>query len=86
MSKRFQTICKGLALALVIGIGVATLVQFPDEPLAPCQGPGGYCGKQGQPHTAADYSRYRDWTTAQFAVLGLGLIGLVIIERGKPKP
>jgi len=85
MSKRFPTIFKGGFLASILAFGLVYLVQFPDEPIRPCHGPGGFCGKQGQPHTAADYIRYRDWTMAHLIFVALGAIGLVIIELRKPK-
>ncbi|HTT99224.1 MAG TPA: hypothetical protein VMF58_14330 [Rhizomicrobium sp.] len=85
MRKRFLTICRACIVVGISVFGFANLLLFPDQPLGRCDGPGGYCGKHGEPHTAADFYRYRDSQMALFVAFAVGLIGLVIIEWKKPK-
>lgn len=69
-------------------------IRFPDGPIHACvpgrayavkQHPEGYCGKQGQPHTLADYRSYREWTTAMLVGWPFGLVLLIILHYANRK-
>jgi hypothetical protein len=49
-------------------------VRLRDAPIHECAT--GYCGKQGQPHTVADYRAFSAWQTTFFIVWPLGLAAL----------
>ncbi len=44
---------------VIVGLFVYGLIRYPDLPIREC--PSGYCGKQGQPHTAAEYRAFNTW-------------------------
>ncbi len=71
------------------GYGMA---RFPDYPIEKCvegrtyllkEHPDGYCGKQGQPHTAADYALFENWQRLLFIGWPVGMAALVILLRWK---
>jgi hypothetical protein len=85
--------CRFLAAAILILL-VATsgvfLVRFPDAPLHRCiegrhylyeHDPDGYCGKQGQPHGAADYAAFARWGNALAFAWPLGMMLIITLDR-----
>lgn len=67
---------------------------FPDAPIGPCgpntrylysNHPFGYCGKQGQSHTATDFHRFTIWQDTLIFLWPLGLGALFLLNRGLPK-
>lgn len=69
-------------VAVMFVVFLYGLVRFPDGPIHPCD-PNGYCGKQGQPHTAQQYRAYRNWETTMLYLWPVGLISLVLLNRGR---
>ena len=47
--------------------------------------PDGYCGKQGQPHTALDFQRFTLWQDVLFWLWPLGMCALIILRSREPK-
>jgi hypothetical protein len=75
-----------LTYVIVIGMGTIFLygaVRFRNAPIHECAT--GYCGKQGQPHTVADYRAFSVWETTFFIVWPLGLAVLYFLQRDKLK-
>ncbi|HEV2162533.1 MAG TPA: hypothetical protein VGR52_09925 [Stellaceae bacterium] len=85
MLKRIHQIlatCVVLVMFATFGYG---LVLFPDAPLKRCVGAhaSGYCGKNGQLYTAADYATFTTWQTTLFIVWPVGLAIVVVLLRPK---
>jgi hypothetical protein len=68
---------------------IYTLGRFPDGPIHKCvagtayaimQHPSGYCGKQGQPHTAQDYNAYEFWTMIMVVVWPVGMASIAALQ------
>ena len=60
--------------------------RFPDNPIHPCA-KHGYCGKQGQPRSVADYEAYVFWRNGMSVLGPLGVACLVILKAsagGRP--
>ena len=55
---------------------------FADAPIKPCE-EHLFCGKQGQPHTEADYQAFNRWETTIFWVWPFCLLAMFLL--GKPK-
>lgn len=66
-------------LAIMLGLLATFAVLYPDAPVQPC--PSGYCGRNGQAHTEADYQRFETFKTALFIVWPAGMLGLFILLR-----
>jgi predicted secreted protein len=47
--------------------------------------PFGYCGKQGQSHTEAEFRQFEIWRTVLFCLWPLGLAAIAILGRGLSK-
>ena len=84
--------CVILVMGAVFFYGVG---RYPDGPIHPCvEGenylikyhPDGYCGKQGQPHTADEYQAFETWQTTFLFVWPLGMAALFILQRKRPNP
>ena len=67
---------------------------FGDGPIEPCgptiayaikQHPDGYCGKQGQPHTLADYQAYEKWSRIFWIGWPIGLGALAFLAYATRK-
>jgi predicted secreted protein len=71
-----------IALVMVV-LFVYGLIRYPDLPIRDC--PSGYCGRQGQPHTAAEYNAFKIWQTTLFIVWPIGMLIMLLLQRGKPK-
>ena len=54
-------------------------LRFPDAPLHACQGPGGYCGKYGKPHSAAEFRGFTLWQNLLFVLWPLGMVAILLI-------
>ena len=72
--------CIGLVMVVLFVYG---LIRYPDLPIREC--PSGYCGRQGQPHTAAEYNAFSIWQTTLFIVWPVGMLIMLLLQRGKPK-
>ena len=68
---------------VMIVLFVYGLIRYPDLPIREC--PSGYCGRQGQPHTAAEYNAFSIWQTTLFIVWPIGMLIMLLLQRGKPK-
>src|SRR6476620_9007383 len=71
-----------IALVMVV-LFVYGLIRYPDLPIREC--PSGYCGRQGQPHTAAEYNAFSRWQTTLFIVWPIGMLTLLLLQRGNTK-
>jgi hypothetical protein len=67
----------------VVVLFVYGLIRYPDLPIREC--PSGYCGKQGQPHTAAEYSAFNAWQIALMIGWPIGIAALLFLQREKLK-
>jgi hypothetical protein len=67
-----------LIMFLVFYYGVFV---YPDSPIDPCSGPTGYCGKQGQPHSLAEYQDFAHWQTTLSIVWPVGMLALAFLYR-----
>jgi hypothetical protein len=79
---------KAQFLAYIIGLVMVVLfvyglIRYPDLPIREC--PGGYCGKQGQPHTAAEYRAFNAWQITLMIGWPIGIAVLLFLQRGKLK-
>ncbi|MES2834408.1 MAG: hypothetical protein V4707_06870 [Pseudomonadota bacterium] len=70
------------------------MIKFPDAPIHLCSAeadyfypshPNGYCGKQGQSHTAEEFGQYRFWEASIFSIWFPGIVLLAAIGYGLPK-
>ena len=77
---RSLSYCIGLVMVVLFAYG---LIRYPDLPIREC--PSGYCGRQGQPHTAAEYNAFSIWQTTLFIVWPIGMLMMLLLQRGKPK-
>jgi hypothetical protein len=57
---RLRKILSFLALAGMAIIFNYGWFKYPDAPIQPCSN-GGYCGKQGQPHSEKEYREFMVW-------------------------
>ncbi|MGF6308943.1 hypothetical protein ABIB82_002580 [Bradyrhizobium sp. i1.8.4] len=73
---RVVTFCAVILMAALFLYG---LVRFPDAPLHMCAS--GYCGKQGRPHTLAEYSDFKAWERTLMICWPIGLIALYFLQR-----
>lgn len=79
-------------LLFAVGIMMLTIffggiVLFPDAPVHECNSLTGYCGKQGQIRTAADFHWFQVWQVTLFAVWVPGSIAIWFLKyfkRGHP--
>lgn len=85
LSERFRKLCEGCIVAVMAAVFILGLALYPDNPIHPCDGPGGYCGKQGQPHTVANYNGFRLWERTILIVWPLGFLGFGLLQIGRPK-
>src|SRR5258707_15532677 len=76
---RSLSYCIGLVMVVLFVYG---LIRYPDLPIREC--PSGYCGRQGQPHTAAEYNAFKIWQTTLFIVWPIGMLTLLLLQRGGP--
>ena len=74
-----------LVIAVMVGLFVYGMIQFPDGPIHICEGGTQYCGKQGQPHSFSDYHRYALWEAAMLVVWPIGLLVAYLVSRKKQK-
>ena len=81
--KHAWKILGGVVMATMLGFLVYGLVRFPDSPIHPC-GDGGYCGKQGRPHSIEDYRAHQFWQTGLMWLWPLGMIALFLIKKKIP--
>jgi hypothetical protein len=70
------------------------LAMFPDAPIHPCAAdrpylyshhPYGYCGKQGQSHTAIDFHNFNTWQNVLFWIWPPGMLCLVLLNINRLK-
>jgi hypothetical protein len=71
-------VADAIILAIMFAAFWYGIFRFPDGPLHPCET--GYCGKQGQPHTATEYRDYLYWSILMLIVWPAGLVGFGLIE------
>lgn len=74
----------GAAIALIMGsLFFYGWFRYPDAPIYKCSGGVGYCGKQGQPHSRADYQAFELWQTVLFILWPVGMLAMFFLGRGK---
>lgn len=92
-SNLFIWFCELIIIAAVscffFGVG-----HFRDGPIHPCEKdrgyfykdhPYGYCGKQGQSHTAADFKSYQEWETITYVLWSLMMLSVASLVRQAKK-
>jgi hypothetical protein len=75
---------KAQLLAYIIALGMVVLfvyglIRYPDLPIREC--PSGYCGRQGQSHTAAEYRAFNAWQITLMIVWPIGIAVLLFLQR-----
>jgi hypothetical protein len=92
MSPSRQRVLSGFIGAIMMIAFVGGVLLFHDGPIGPCSPnipylysnhPFGYCGKQGQSHTAADYHRFLVWEAAMLILWPLGMAALFALRGDK---
>ncbi len=68
---------KAQLLTYIIGL----VFRYPDLPNREC--PSGYCEKQGQPHTAAEYRAFNAWQITLMIGWPIGIAALLFLQREK---
>jgi hypothetical protein len=59
------------------------LIRYPDLPIREC--PSGYCGKQGQPRTAAEYRAFNTWQITLMIGFPIGIAAMLFLQHKKSK-
>ena len=77
-----RKLAAGTIVVLMLGFFFYGVARFPDAPIHSCQAHG-YCGKQGQPHTYADFKAFEFWQTTCFSIWPVGLIALFLLTKRK---
>jgi hypothetical protein len=92
---RTRRILSGCIGTVMIVLFVYVGVRFPDWPIQKCvpgtayaitQHPSGYCGKQGQPHTAEDFHAFEMWETILIYAWPVGIAALAVLQYMRPRP
>ncbi len=79
---------KGIRFALALFVACCFFYffygayEFPDAPIKPCE-EHRFCGKQGQPHTEADYQAFDRWETTIMWGWPLCILAIVALGRSK---
>jgi hypothetical protein len=85
--KRLREILAGGIFAVMAVTLVYGLIRFPDAPIRKCiprpEHPDGYCGKQGQAHTAGEYASFDAWQDTLIYVWLGGMATIVLLRRSK---
>jgi hypothetical protein len=87
-TRKQRPVPKAQLLSYVIGLVMVVLfvyglIRYPDLPIREC--PSGYCGKQGQPHTAAEYRAFNAWQITLLIGWPIGIAALLFLQREKLK-
>jgi hypothetical protein len=79
--KKLRSLAQAIIVAAML---VSMFLGFSDAPIKPCPGqnPLGFCGKQGQPHTLADYQAYRWQSAALLIGWPLGMLFIFLLQGG----
>jgi hypothetical protein len=72
MSPKLENILGACLVGVMAPLFIYGFVAFPDGPIELCQNVVGFCGKQGQKHSEADYRAYNAWETAMLFVWPTG--------------
>jgi len=80
--QRLRKIFSTIVMAYMILLFSYGLLRYPDAPIHPC-GTSGFCGKQGQPHTEADYRQFLVWDSLLAWTWMPGLLVLGLLNRDK---
>ena len=87
--KRLRKVLMIGVVTIMFSAGGYGLVRFPDSPIHKCGAeanylyrvhPYGYCGKQGQSRTAADYASFERWQNTMFVIWPVGLLALAVLQ------
>ncbi len=70
----------------IIGLTMVTIFfygwfRYPDAPLHACGGAMGFCGKQGQPHSLAEYRAFMVWQTSLLIIWPSGMMASFLLNR-----
>ncbi len=68
---RSLSYCIGLVMVVLFVYG---LIRYPDLPIRECPS-----------HTAAEYNAFSIWQTTLFIVWPIGMLIMLLLQRGKPK-
>jgi hypothetical protein len=83
-----QPVPKARLLSYIIGLVIVALfvyglIRYPDLPIREC--PSGYCGRQGQPRTAAEYRAFNAWQITLMIGFPIGIAAMLFLQHKKPK-
>lgn len=94
LSLRLRKIVAWIVAGMMMLWFAGGFVLFPDAPIQRCAAgtaylfqdhPYGYCGKQGQSHTEADFWHFQLWQTVLFLIWAPGIVVLHLLQEKKPK-
>ena len=74
----------GLVALVMMSVFYYGWFKYPDAPIHECSGPTGFCGKQGQPHTALEFQQFEIWQTSLFVIWPMGMLIVFLINRKRP--
>jgi hypothetical protein len=86
MSVGLRKTSTALILAVMLTWLFGGFALYPDAPIHRCAGQldqthkDGYCGKQGQPHTADQYAHFRVWESVLLWLWPVGMCALALLK------
>ena len=81
-------------LILMVAWFVADMLIFPDAPIKLCEAnapyfysnhPYGYCGKQGQSHTAIDFHNFNIWQNGLLLIWPSGILFISLLKEDRTR-
>jgi hypothetical protein len=79
---------KAQLLTYIIGVVMVVLfayglIRYPDLPIRECSS--GYCGRQGQSHTSAEYRAFNAWQITLMIGWPIGMAAMLFLQHEKLK-
>lgn len=65
--------------AVMLVIFFYGLIRYPDAPIKPCAVASGFCGKQNQARTLAEYEAFKRWETLLMICWPIGTVALIAL-------
>ncbi len=92
--QRVRQILVGVIMVVMMTWLGGGIFLYPDDPIERCDShadyyykvhPDGYCGKQGQNHTEADFRRFNIWEHTLWVIWPLGMGLGWLLQRQPPR-